>query len=311
MGDVSVFEIIPQLLHCHFRAVVLGFLRGCPQMRDHDRAFHACDLRGREIRHIPFHRTGNERIHDGFAVYQDIPGKVQDDDALLHQADGLPVDHALRAVQRRHVDGEIITFLVKLIHRLCVMDIPGKLPCGIYRYIGVISVHIHAQMDGRVGNPHADGPQADDSQLLAVKLSSGKGLFRFFGLLRQVPVLFMLLHPVDASDDIPGRKQHPGQHQLLDTIGIGARRIEYYDSLFRTFFQRNVVHSGPGTGNRLQVLSKFHLMHGGAADKDRICLVCAFYPDIILVKSFNSNRRDWIQAMIFIHLTDSPLQTSS
>ena len=251
MADIAVLQEIPELPGRHPRAVVFRLLGRSAQMRDHDRALDAHDLLGRKIGHIAAHLACHERIHDILLIHQHIPGQVQDHHAVFHQADGVLVDHAFRVIQRRHMDRNIITHIVKLIYRLRMMDASGQIPGGSHRHIRVIAVHFHAQVHRRIGNLHADGAKSDHAELLALDLRPGKGFLLLLRDLGDIAVFLVFLHPVDAADDIAGSQEHSGDGQLLHAVGIGARRVEYDDPFIRAAVQRDIVYPGSGTGNRL------------------------------------------------------------
>ena len=88
---------------------------------------------------------------------------------------------------------------------------------------------------------HADGAKPDHAELLALKLCPGKCFFLLLRDLSDIAILFILLHPVDAADDIPGSQKHPGDHQLFYTVCICPRSIEHYDPFLRAAIKRNVV----------------------------------------------------------------------
>ena len=70
------------------------------------------------------------------------------------------------------------------------------------------------------------------------------------------PIQFIDLKALmgDTADNIPGRKEHSCDNQLLHSVGIGPRRIEHHDSFLRTPLQRNIVDPCPCTGDCFQVL---------------------------------------------------------
>lgn len=58
VADISVFQIIHDLLNCHLRAVVLRLFRGSAQMRDHNGIVHVHGLRICKVGHIFFYLAG-------------------------------------------------------------------------------------------------------------------------------------------------------------------------------------------------------------------------------------------------------------
>ena len=77
------------------------------------------------------------------------------------------------------MDGDIITFLENDVHVGDMLYIPGQPPGRIDGNIRVVSVYLHSQMGGCVGNLRPDGAQADNAQLLALNLAASKCLLLF------------------------------------------------------------------------------------------------------------------------------------
>ena len=280
-------------------------------MRDHDCAFYPCYLGSREICHIAFHCPGDESIHYILAVYKSISCEIEDDNIFFHKADRIFVDHTLCVFQRRDMDRDIIALLVKLIDRIGMMDTSGELPCRFNRKIRVISVHIHSEVCRCIGDKDTDRAETYHAKLFALELSTCEGFLFLLCDLRDISVFFMLLYPVDAADDITRRKEHSRDDELFYAVCISAWCIEDDNAFFRTSVERDIVYSCSGTGNCFQVRPELHIMHLCAAHKYDICfpgLVCLY---IVFVQSLQAYMGNWIQAMIFIHLTDSPLQISS
>ena len=73
-------------------------------------------------------------------------------------------------------------------------------------------------------------------------------------------------HPVNTFRYIAGSKQHAGDNQFLDAVGIRARSIENNDALFRKLVERNVVDTSPGSGHSEEFIGKLHIVHFCAAD---------------------------------------------
>ena len=102
-------------------------------------------------------------------------------------------------------------------------------------------------MGGCICHKLADGTKADDTEFLSADLTAGKFLFLFFCRFCDVAVFFVTLHPFDTACDITGCQQHAGKHELFDTVCICTRCIEYDDTFFCAFVQRDIVDSGTGS----------------------------------------------------------------
>ena len=90
-------------------------------------------------------------------------------------------------------------------------------------------------MNSGIGHLNADSSKSDDSKLLSLNLTAGKLLFLLLGKLGNLLILTLGLHPVHPSDDIPGGQKKSGQDQLLYTVCIGSRSVEYHHALLRVF----------------------------------------------------------------------------
>ena len=257
-------------------------------MRDNDSSLHAYDLLCREIRHVAVHLLRHKRVNNILLINQHVAGKIQDDNAVLHQADGVFVDHALCIFHGRYMDSDIVAVLVDLIRCLGVIDLLRQSPCGIHGYIRVIAIHLHTEADSRVRHEYADGSQSDNAQLFALKLGSGESFFLFLRDLGDIAVFFVLLNPVDAADNVAGRQKHSRDHQLLHTVRIGSGSVEYNDPLFGAALQRYIVHACPGAGDHFESLRELHLVHLRASDEDGVrffCFLCAYIIFIQLIQS--------------------------
>ena len=182
-----------------------------------------------------------------------------------------------------------------------MLHVTAQIPCRVYGYIRIVSVHFHAQMLCHVGHPDADRAQAHDTQLLAFDLRTGEILLRLLGVPAYILIILVLFDPLDAAHHVAGSQQHPGDHKLLNAVGIGARRVEDDDSLLGAFVQRNVVHAGPCPGDRQQVLRQLHVMHCGTPDQNTVGFfhfICLLVP---VRKFLQTDSRNGIQAMIFKH----------
>ena len=192
-----------------------------------------------------------------------------------------------------------------------MMNISGKLPCRIYGYVRVISIYFHSQMCRCIRHQNSDRSQTDHSYFFSFQLRSCKSFLLLFCDFCDISVFFVLLHPVDTSDNVTGCQKHSCNYEFFHTICIGSGCIEYYDPFLRTTIQRNIVHTCTCSCHNFQVLRQFHLMHRCTSDQNCVCRLCSLCFLIVLCKFIESNLRDWIQAMILIHTTHFPPQTSS
>ncbi len=200
--DVAVFQVVHHLAHGHHGAVVLGFGSGGAQVRQHHGVRHAHDLGRGEVGDVGMHLARFQRRRHGRAVHQCVAREVQEHRAVLHDLAGVGVYHADGSLHGRHVDGQVVADAQQVVQFLHVMHGACDVPCCVHRHVGVVAVHVHAQVDGRVGHLRADGPQADDAQLLAHDLAPGEGLLGLFNRLGNVLVARVLAAPRNAARDV-------------------------------------------------------------------------------------------------------------
>ena len=281
-------------------------------MGNHNGILHGCNIRGRKICYIFPDPVGPKRFHDRFLIHQRSSGKIQDDHTVLHLCNGRRTDHSLCALHQRDMNRNIITFPVDIIYIRNVFDVSGKVPCGIHRNIGIVSVHFHAQRRCCIGHQDPDGTKSDHSKFLSHNLIARKCLLLLLRKLRQLLILTFRAYPVKAADNVSGCQKHPCQHQLLDSVGIGARSIENSDSLLGTFPKGNVVDTCSGSSDHTYTFRKFHVVHCCTPHQHRVRIRDIIRPGIIAVKILQSNLRDGIQTMILIHSFNcSPLRIFS
>ena len=186
------------------------------------------------------------------------------------------------------MDRDIITDIVNILDTDHMVDAAGQVPCGINRDIGIVAIDLHAQIDRCVGDLYADGAQADDAQLLALKFRSGKSLLLFLCNLCDVLVVPVGAHPVDAFHDITGSQEHTGKDKLLDAVCVGTGGIEYDDTLLRALVDRDIVDTCTRAGDRKGLVGEVHSVHGGASDQNAVCLLYVFGELVLIGKSAQS-----------------------
>ena len=280
-------------------------------MRNYNCAFYTYNFFCWEICYITVYFTCYKCINDIFLIYKNISGEVQNYNALFHQTDCILVNHSLCTVKCRYMDCDIIALFIDFIYCCCVMDTSGKSPCRIYGNIWIISINFHSKMCCYIRNKNSDCSKSDHTKFLSGKFCSCKCFFLLLSNLCDISIFLEFLYPLNSTNDISGCKKHSCNHKFFYTIRICSRCIEYNNSFLCTFIKRNIIHSGSCTSDCFQVLSEFHLMHFCTADKNHVSFIRVFCIYIIFIQFIHTNGRNWIQAMIFKHLTDSPLQISS
>ena len=182
-------------------------------------------------------------------------------------------DHAAGLIVHRHMHGDEIAGGKQLVERIFVPDALRELPRMLDGDHRVVTDDVHAQRDGRVGNQHADGAQADDAERFAAQLRADKRLFALFdGFFNAVALPLQAARPLDAADDVAAGEQHGRQHHFADGVGVRARRVEHADARLRACVDGDVVRARARARNAQHGGRKRHVMHGGRTDENRIRL---------------------------------------
>ena len=170
---------------------------------DHMRCFQETIIG--EVGHIGGNLTGIQGCQHSIVVHDLATGQIHKAYPLLHGGKSLCVDHLCRIGSVQGVDGDIIGLLIEFLHILHHMDMAVKAQSRINRQERIVTVHIHAQLDGHVGHQSADGTEANDTERLMVQLRTDKcglPLLYHFGNLNTGSSL--LPHPANTAGDVTG-----------------------------------------------------------------------------------------------------------
>ena len=298
--DVAVLEEVAHFLHRHHRAVVLGLLGRRAEVRDHEAALLAGRRGVREVAHVLADLPRLERRKHVLLVHERVARRVDDDDARLHHRNRVGVDHALRGIERRHVDGDEIAVLVDVLDVLAVLHRTAQVPGRVNREVGVEAADLHAEADRRVRDLLSDRAEADDAELFAHDFRASKGLLRLLGRLVDRGIRNVLLDPVDAADDVAARQEHARDHELLDAVRIRARGVENDNALLGILRMRDVVDARARTRHGEQVRAGGQLVHLGGTDEDGIGLFELLGPRIVFGEVVEPARRNRVQAVVLV-----------
>ena len=199
------------------------------------------------------------------------------------------------------MNSNIITLAVNLVQTLTVLDRTGKIPCCIDGNIRVISVNFHSKSSCCICNHTSNSAKTNDTKLFAHDLTACKLFLLLLSKLVDVFLVFLSLHPLDTPYNITGSKKHSGKDQLLHTVCVGTRSVEYNHTLFCTFLYRNIVYTGTGTGNHSHALRQLHIMHFGTSYENCLAIIDGIRIFISLIKNVQTFLGNRIQAMILKH----------
>ena len=181
------------------------------------------------------------------------------------------------------MNGDVITFFKNLIDIKDVNRIVIQVPRRFDRKIRIIPVNLHAEMVGGVCHHDADRAKPDHTKRFPLDFRPGESAFSFFHHFADFfAVAFQRFGPFDPRNHPAGTDEQPRDHQFLHRVGIGARRIEYHNTLFRATVNRDIIRPCTGTRNGFQGFRKRLFMQGGGTH-DRSVGVFYLVPDGVLV----------------------------
>ena len=124
---------------------------------------------------------------------------------------------------------------------VCGLYAVVEVQSALYRKVGVIADHVHAEVGGGVGDHHADGAQTDHAQRFAEDLVAYIGRLALFHGLGNAFRAFERLYPFDGVHDLSAAEEEFADHEFFHRIGVGAGGVEHHDALFRAGGNGDVV----------------------------------------------------------------------
>ena len=298
---VAVLKVINNLVDSHLRTVLFRFHSGSTEMRCDKCVLCMSDSGGNKVRDVFLYFAGFQPLDYRFFIYQCIAGEVEENNAFLHLADGFLADHAARVVRKRHMDGDVITVAVNLVDVSDVTNAAGKTPCCLNGDERIVTEDFHTEVYSCICNHNTDGTETDDTQFFSINLIAGELLLLFLHLFSQIFCALLLFKPLNSAYDVAGRKKHTCYDKLLDTVCIGTRCIEYNNSLFRAFIERDVVYACTCAGDRDESIRQFHVLHIGTSDENSISFRDRVSFFKVIWQMLEPHFRNVIQAMIGVH----------
>ena len=303
VGDIAVLEVVADLLRGHDGAVVLRFRGGRAQMGRADDARTAQQGLGGEVGHVAGHLAGVEGLQQGVGVDQLAAGIVQQLDTVFAEGQCLGVDGVLGGGQVGHMDGDVIAQGQHVVQVHAVVYLTAQVPGCFNGDVGVVAVHVHAQLDGTVGHAGADGTQTDNAQCLALDLVAHELLFALFHGLCHGRVAGEVLAPLGGSGHIAAACDQHADDQLGHSIGVGTGGVEHHDALLAAAVQRDVVHTGTGAGDGQQIVVEGGVQHVGAADEDAVRGIGVHgHVELLVVQLCQAHRADGVERFDGVHI---------
>ena len=238
-----------------------------------------------------------ERRQHGGLIDHAFARKIQQHRARAHQADVGLTDRVARGVEQRHVQRHEMGGLEHLGHAAGLAHLRRQAPGGLDRDVRVVAQHVHAELDGGVGDQAADLAEADHAERVTCQLDAGVALLA--GLDLPVHVGRRRVergHEAQRGHQVARRHQHAGQHQFLDGVGVGARRVEDRHTARAHGGHRDVVGAGTSARNGPHAVGQLHRMHVGRAHQHRAGLG-QVVADVVAVgrQPRQTARRDLVQ----------------
>ena len=164
------------------------------------------------------------------------------------------------------VEGDVVGALVEVADVLDDVDVVVKAQGGVDGQERIVAVHVHAELDGGVGDEGADRAETHDTERLAEDLGADKGGLALFDDGRDLHAgRGLLAHPVQRAGDIARADQHGAQHQLLHGVGVGTGGGEHGDARLGAALDGDVVHAHARTGDGEQLGREVHVEELGRA----------------------------------------------
>mmetsp|Transcript_6519 Transcript_6519/g.15765 ORF Transcript_6519/g.15765 Transcript_6519/m.15765 type:complete len:497 (-) Transcript_6519:2-1492(-) len=234
--DGASLEEADDLVGGHARAVVFRLFSRRAEVRDADELLVALhDLVG-EVAHVLPFVAGSEDLGESGAVHNLCAREVEDGARGLHLTQDLLSDDVVGdSLDVRHVDRDEVRRGEGIGEGGHLLHLGGEAPGGVNGNLGVEADHIHAQSERRLRNHRANVAKAEHRKGLPLNLNTREELLVFLDARVDCLVVRLLLDDhvvdmVDALDDTAGGKEEAAQHQLLDRVGVGARRVEHRDA---------------------------------------------------------------------------------
>ena len=211
------------------------------------------------------------------------------------------------------MNGDVVCLGKNIVQIGGVLDLTLDLQGGIDRQIRVVADNLHIQRNSRVGNAQTDCTQTDDAQRLACDFRTGEvGLAFFCECADLIAVSGQRLCPLIARQNLTGRHKQRAQNQLLDGVCVRTRRVEYDNTILRALFQRDVVDTGAGTCDALELLRKLDVVQLRRADQNRVVVLNILsVAELCLVQQIGARLGNLIVKLNLIHGNKLPLYSYS
>ena len=276
-------------------------------MRQHDRILHSHDFRRCKVGHIAAYLARRECRGHSRRINERVAREVQENHTLFHERTSSFIDHADRAIDRWHMDGDVIAFAIDIGKVGNMLNCWQHLPGSIDGNEQIVTHDLHAETERCVRNFSADRTKAENTERLAFDLAPSELLLRLFSGLTDHRILSVLLAPFDTAHDATACEQHAAQHELLHRISIRAWCIEHNDAFFGTTLERDVVYARTSTCDREQILRELHIEHACTAHENTLCSFNVVSEFIIACEKIGSLGRDIVQAVNVVQERSFPI----
>ena len=169
------------------------------------------------------------------------------------------------------MDGEIVAQGQHIVFLVDMDDLARELPGVVDGDVGIVAQNAHLEIGRGVGHQAAHAAQTDHAQRLALQLRADELALALFDQLGDRRALSLeRFRPFYAAHDVARGQQQRGDGQLLDGVGVRARRVEHDDAAPAVILDGDVVVARAGAADGQQRLGHRQIVHGGAAHDDRV-----------------------------------------
>ncbi len=266
-----MLEEFAQLVDRHDRGILFRLLGRRAEVRQRDDARLAEQRRDGKVGQIVLEPMRAQRGAHRRRVDDSIPREIEQRRTWPHRRQSALVDQVPRDVEQRHVQRDELRLLQQLLDAVRLAHARRQAPRRIDGDLGIEADHLHPEPDGGVGDEAADRAEPDDPQRAAGQLHAGKLSLALFDAsleVRRIPL--ERRHVADRGDHVARREQQRRQNELLDGVGIRARRVEHRDAARRHCRHGNVVRAGAGATDCAHARGDRHAVHVVRANQNAV-----------------------------------------
>ena len=161
---VAVAQEGHQLIRRHRGAVLLRFRRAGAEMRRGVEVGDLGERRARKVGEVGAELAALEGALHGLFVHDLLAGEVEQHRAAAEPRQRLGIDQRDVLGHGGNVQRDAVRTREERGQVLHALDVARQPPRRLHRQRGIEAEHVHAEIQRRLGDPRADGAEADDAQ---------------------------------------------------------------------------------------------------------------------------------------------------